>query len=575
MMKRQSLIASVLAIAGAVAPRALAEETRFSRAIQHCIDNPYPDRDRKGADYALALLATNQQVDRANEIILAYHRDHPVPQEPPYRRLSRSWLRAYLMPRLNALLTEDSKRAIEDMAFNYANKRSKIDPDSTSFNNAAYGPWFITGSENHDVNFKATTLLSTHVLCRSRPTVTLDDGRTAKQHYQAWVAYWKKHFRQRAREGLDCEVAHPSSYGLATVRGWYDVIDTAEDAQLKALGRQFLTLYWAQVAAEFEPRTGIRAAWASTRCYKCTWQQTGAIHWVRPLQYVYGWSDQRADPWLGYISFLTSAYRPPAIVTAIAADEKRGVYISTSRRFGRGGEWNAEDGGVYEVLFDDGEARNSYIRRDAYYTPDYCISAITFDPARDYIELVRQSRVMGLTFSNHVDDRIMLLGKGAGADASKLINSCAINGVCGEGWLIVARDPGVTSIEALAKKTYYNKQKLRYDQRFGDGKRDGTLVFISDGSLLTNLENDGSDWMFTRSGAAYCAIRIAHGGHRLVPSRFKNGSFLELEDLWSPVIIQMGRAADYPDGAQFRGWSCELASGYSPIRHDALQTACG
>ena len=56
------------------------DDNAFLRAVQHCIDDPYPDRERTGADYTLALLFTNQQVDHVNKLIVARHRDHPVAQ---------------------------------------------------------------------------------------------------------------------------------------------------------------------------------------------------------------------------------------------------------------------------------------------------------------------------------------------------------------------------------------------------------------------------------------------------------------------------------------------------------------
>ena len=157
--------------------------------------------------------------------------------------------------------------------------------------------------------------------------------------------------------------------------------------------------------------------------------------------------------------------------------------------------------------------------------------------------MMGQNRVMGVTFANDVDDRIMVFGKGAGREASKLINSCAINGVCGRGCLIVARDPGAKSLEALSKTSYY--KTMTHNQRSTNGKLDGTLVFVSDGDVWENRRENDDGWLFTRAGKAYCGIRIAHGGYTVTTAPYKTGLFLELDDMWSPVLIQMGRADDY------------------------------
>ena len=99
----------------------------------------------------------------------------------------------------------------------------------------------------------------------------------------------------------------------------------------------FLTLFWAEVAAEFDPQTGERGGMATTR-----WAHYDGFRpfWARPLLYVYQWHDHDdSSPSLGQVPFLTSGYQPPTIVTAIARDRIRGCYLTTSRRPGMtGGE---------------------------------------------------------------------------------------------------------------------------------------------------------------------------------------------------------------------------------------------
>ena len=46
------------------------------------------------------------------------------------------------------------------------------------------------------------------------PTDQLDDGHSIEEHYCAWVDYFKEYFRQRARGGLNCEIAPPGLSGL-------------------------------------------------------------------------------------------------------------------------------------------------------------------------------------------------------------------------------------------------------------------------------------------------------------------------------------------------------------------------
>jgi hypothetical protein len=102
---------------------------------------------------------------------------------------------------------------------------------------------------------------------------------------------------------------------------------------------------------------------------------------------------------------------------------------------------------------------------------------------------------------------------------------------------------------------------------------DGTRVCVSNGNIWNNRIEDGSGWFFTRSGEAYAAIRVAEGGYKISDKSFtqvnlankittteiadKNGYFLELHGMWAPVVIQMGRAADYKSCEDF----CAVVNG--------------
>jgi len=114
----------------------------------------------------------------------------------------------------------------------------------------------------------------------------------------------------------------------------------------------------------------------------------------------------------------------------------------------------------------------------------------------------------------------------------------AINGITGTAVSIIARDPNA---------------------EFGQGrfKSDGTYVFISKGELWENRVEDESGWFFTRSEGAYVAIRAAGEGYHISDKKYtwpnrefkivkeRDGHFLDLNDMWAPIVIQMGRAVDY------------------------------
>ena len=517
-----------------------AVEGRIEEKLQYVIDHP-PEADempgqkdaRSAMGYALACLYMNQRVDHADELIRAYCELNPIEPVADFAYYPHNLFHLYLLPRSHRLLTETARLGIVEMARNWIYDRSRIDPAAGSWNNASLGVWHISGSENHDANWNICNLLAAQILLHAAapygPDMMLTDGRPVEAHYRTWVEYWRENIRQRAREGFTCEIAHPSVYGMQTICLWYSIVDLADSADLRKAGRDCLDLFWAKIACEFEPRTGIRSAWACTRGYVYNWHETGSISWPRSLLYAYGWHDHDTIPTpLSFAVFpFASGYRPPEIVRAIARDTDRGTYLGAARHFGMGGEWETspdERWGVYHILFD--ENHGSSILRTLYYTPDYTLSALTFDSAKSYIELARQSRIMGVTFSNRVDDRIMVYGFGGRHANDSLakdyqVCSCTTNGVCGTGCVIVARDPGADP-------------------------KDGIRLFMSKGEVWDNREENKGGWIFTKAGNAYCSVRI--GVYTVEPSPFELGYYLVLEDVWSPVVIQMGRVADYQGG---------------------------
>ena len=59
-------------------------------------------------------------------------------------------------------------------------------------------------------------------------------------------------------------------------------------AALTERSRDFLELYWADVAQEFQPATGVRGG-AETRVYKDAYLQLGTRQSTRPAAWLYGW----------------------------------------------------------------------------------------------------------------------------------------------------------------------------------------------------------------------------------------------------------------------------------------------
>ena len=64
----------------------------------------------------------------------------------------------------------------------------------------------------------------------------------------------------------------------------------------------------------------------------------------------------------------------------------------------------------FPIIFD--ENGHSHLRRDVYYTSDYALSTITYDPKRHYRSSIILAQAMGATFASDQHQRIVVLGTG-------------------------------------------------------------------------------------------------------------------------------------------------------------------
>ena len=525
---------------------------RRDAALANIQKKPSPDPE-KNVDFkqhmALLLLFKNEKVDEANRMVLeccgGSQLTTYVGKVVP-KNVCEPLLRIYLTERTRKLLSKEAREAIEGFAWELLTKYP-LGMSRDTVEKAELAHFLLPNNGQTDKWRRYyLSLLIVRQAERYGPKAMLE-GDTIENHYQAWNRFLIKFFHIFPNEGTDMDIAHPSTYGECTVGVIYDLFDLAEDPELRRLAGNFLTLFWAEVAAEFDPRSGERLGMATTR-----WAHYNGDRpfWARTLLYLYQWHDNdEPETSLPKVSFYTSSYRPPAIVTAIAHDRNRGCYLATSRRPGMTGGKGIEmtqtsyRGSVKDTRIIVDKNGDSHLRRDVYYTPDYALGTLATDPQCSYITDVTLTPLMGATFPTSRLDRIVVMGTG-------FYCSRATSGITGKAVSIIARDPNA---------------KVGQGDRFVSN---GTRVFVSNGNLWKNRTEDSSAWFFTRSGDAYAAIRVAGGGFKVTDKSTtqvtlsnriitkdiveKSGHFLELNDLWAPVVIQMGRASDYTSFEAFR-----------------------
>lgn len=551
-MKSPQLLILMLAwaICAGIHPALRADTTqdRINQVLNDYINNPMSKPNGTTvteqiwgrSSWSLAALTQNRssaEVNQANTYIQSIPTLAPIPVGDP-DNFGGAFFQMPLITRLymtfkdNPLLTQATKDALEGYMWDYLSNRH-VNVDITP---AQRSGWYQFNSENKDTVEKHALLLACEGLIESPnygPDATLSNGKKLSEFRDFMQAFYVEYFRQRAREGMTYEVGSPA-YLRLTLSSYYNLADFSRSPGLRKVAGDYLTLYWALKVQEYLPNS--RMWGGGVIRHEKSYIESASSESYSPMPYVYGWNDvfSRSHPQL--LNVMTSSYRPPAIVSAIASDANRpqtanqllgttgSGYLLTSRIWGRGTSGGSN---FKHAIFASDNSGNT--RRDTWIHPNYNIGGFTFDQTEgqaDYIDGNRQNRSMGIYFNSDRSARIIFHGEGSAADNASFMD---INGVVGKDVLVGARS-------------------LRVHNSGND-----TFIFISN-ILRSNLVND-SGWLFTKTADSYVGIYIANGTYIEVQSQ-DGSTMVELTDEWSPVVFQLGAAAEY--GNNFEAFKASL-----------------
>lgn len=375
--------------------------------------------------------------------------------------------------------------------------------------------WALTSSENHHLQSFSTCwffarLLKADKRYRDRP---YEDGKTAAEHYAAWTAYAKVYFAERARKSLFVEVAN-GNYGMASLKGIYNIHEFADDPVLKRRAGSFLDLWWATWAEEqFD---GVRGG-GKTRIYQGGgslggWDATAHVAW-----YYLNIGQGRVPPSNADFTVLTSAYRLPLVVMDIALDvDGRGDYETRRYPLGRITAGEPPQAVPYHIASGvDGIARYSYC------TPQFIIGTLMFEarPREDWVAISSQNRWQGVIFRGHPNARIVPQCRG------------------------VSRNRVYNAHWSVQSKGTLISQKLKNVKGGAEWR-----VWVSNAGLTNRVERD--EWVFVEARGAYAAVRPVEQGYDWQPEeKIRFGEWLTCRDEYTPVILEVAdkrRFADYP-----------------------------
>lgn len=458
---------------------------------------------------------------------------------------------------------------------------------------ARQSTWWLDGSENHDLNAKACNLVSARIFMnepdykdRIYPDygfgggyhyggsgyygkevdgstrhgggrANLKDGKeyNAADHYEAWVAFLKEYFQERAKRGFFVERA-ADGYMHHTLN-FVDLVYTCGgDEELKKIVGNFFDLVWADWAQE--SISGLRGGMKGRHNY-----EGGYASITEYMRYYMG-GPGNGTIW--YYYSLINGYQLPAVVMKTALD-RQGLGCFEYKSRGVGEEENVwpRPRGTERTLLCDTESR---FLKYSYVTPDYVLGAQMEHPAAVHSHLSLTKRWHGMIFAQSPKSRVVTVGLNeTGKDEPGYVKSK-------KGY-----DMHLNYRSVQSKSVLITQQARRIFQVNPDWFPAGTMydrgmgVFVGD-DWDELVERDG--WIFVQKGNAYAAIKpilwdaefekekkeLAGGAGTQqffnsskedTTVMIKAGAYswvcdhkvIKLEDKFSPVIIEAGRKADF------------------------------
>jgi hypothetical protein len=389
---------------------------------------------------------------------------------------------------------------------------------------ARQSTWYLDGSENHDLNAKTSSLVSSRIFMNepdykdriypdygfgggyfyghsgylgqnpgdrtksSGGRANLKDGKeyTAKDHYHAWLKYFKAYFPERARHGFFVE-----NYAPGYSKHTWNMIDLARsfggDESLSSLIDDFADLYW---AAWVQAAPGGILGGPKTR------HHSKATDWdsnARMISVKLG-SKGNNHVW-GYWNELSS-YKLPKVVWKMALDrEGMQRFVYKSRGIGEEVNKLPRPPGTERSLVIE---PNSRFLKYVYVTPQYTLGTQMDYPLAAHSHLSTAGRWHGMTVAADAKARIVPVG--IGVEPTNPV--------------VISNKVGKITMELMYKTS-------QHENTFIFQRTENYLLIDPDWFPLKNLQSkqgvyvgnawdsvkEDAGWIFFKKGDVYAGIR--------------------------------------------------------------------
>ncbi len=412
------------------------------------------------------------------------------------------------------LLSEDAESDLRELLWMWISNASTLEYAGISTRN---NTWVIRESENHSAMKDQLSWGGAKILRRFEPYKSMEynDGSTAEEQYQAWNDFIVEYLRERGKRGLFVEY-HSNTYTKYTMQNFFNYFDLSEKPLLRELARSVLDLMWADAAlGTLDGMVGGAAARNARPADLNPFRNNG---FQGLLWYYYG-KGQAMNLHPGNMMLMTSDYRIPKVIMDIALDfEGRGSFEYLSRKPGlsvEGKENTFAQAREYWVDYKD-----SKILRYNYVTPDFVMGTHMFPH-------LSNARWTNISSQNRFHSALLR----AGSDFVQIVPQCRPTG---------GNNRGLNEQWSIQKYGTLITQKLRTSENVAEMR-----VYIPSGSGVTVEEV--KDWVFIDTGYTYSGVRVATGGYQ-----WQDDDWIELNDEFSPVIVEVARSVDFADFAAFK-----------------------
>lgn len=500
-------------------------------------------------DYAFKSLWLNSNTDKANAALVQnadFYLTNPtyLKDRDSFYWSADEWLRLLEFygskgSIATGRITAATEAKLYELMVLYMNTWSPATANSTSpINCANYSnnnTWWIDGTENHQA-MQICTFWHFCKLLKDNSNYTslkFNDGTTPAQIYSATNDYIKHWIVERAKKGLFIEAAN-DDYNQETLKGIYNCFDFAPDTELKELSGKLLDLYWATWAQE--QLKGVRGG-SKARIYRGNqsngYDGSGGRAFTYKLAYYYLATTEAYTLSDGMFTAVTSNYRMPNVVMDIAL-------MRTEL-----GDFEVKDRtpGLALSAGNNANARQDYggIVRYSYCTPDFIMGTMHLEARSepDWMMISSQNRWQGVIFDGDPFCRIYPQAQ-------------TVYRAYNQHWSV--QSEGCMISQALTLGTY---------SKYIDTMR----VYFSPQGLTNRLERNG--WVFTASKGAYAAVKCVGGTYHWDVA---GGRWMYFDNLYSPVIIEVGQKADYTSYTDFQDKVLALPLSYDNkvVKHTSL-----